>query len=553
MRSWIKTLSAGALLYMLLMGALAWDFVPLAGTYCYDTRRMVAPNFDKLIELGDATNRPESIEWEALAAYYRTGEVWPIQPDLFNFLPHYAIRLANLVLPPMASYNLLLALSWLGCALAACAVVFWLTREPAGALLGGALFGFSPVVMMLVRFSSLDKAMVLWLPLLLLAMVALRERRGWRWPVAGAVVLAVLGVTNQYYWLGACLALLGWAALVALAPARGQGRWRPLGRVGLALLGGLALLAPILIFEVVSLWQPGTSSVRIKTGSPELAGLWRPWMLAAAAPAVLSLLPWVRLHRRSDRYLLAGAATIQLLVLWVWQGLSEDTLDTLNELPVVWRVQYLSSTVVCSVLVLAVLAGVGLSWVVGRLQRRPWRAAAMGLAALLVLGAVVEAHLWLDGELARGPATRFPPQVTAIARGLTGEQDPGLEILGENPGSWRAQMIRSTFELWAGRGFYSRDRHRVLLDHHYGALYQDLAGGAVTFRATTLPARRPARDIGVLFLVDLNHQRSRRSLPTVERLIRGRCVEVALRDSDWLLVRTRSIWSTNRCAQAMKR
>ena len=78
---WLRTLAAGALVYGALIAALAGDFLPHAATYCYDTRRMVAPNFDKLIELGDATNRPESIEWGALAAYYRTGEVRPF-PDL---------------------------------------------------------------------------------------------------------------------------------------------------------------------------------------------------------------------------------------------------------------------------------------------------------------------------------------------------------------------------------------------------------------------------------------------------------------------------------------
>ena len=80
-RGWLRTLGAGALLYSVLILGLAGDFLPHAGTLCYDTRRMVAPNFDKLIELGDATYRPESIEWGALAAYYRTGEVRPIQPS----------------------------------------------------------------------------------------------------------------------------------------------------------------------------------------------------------------------------------------------------------------------------------------------------------------------------------------------------------------------------------------------------------------------------------------------------------------------------------------
>ena len=553
MRGWIKTLSAGALIYTALMGALAWEALPLAGTHCYDTRRMVAPNFDKLIELGDATNRPESIEWDALLLYYRTGEVRPIQPDLYNFLPHYAVRLVNLLLPPVPGYNLLLALCWLGSALAACAVVFWLTREPAGALLGGALFGFSPVVLMLVRFSSLDKAMVLWLPLLLLAMVAARERPSWLWPLAGGVLLAVLGVTNQYYWLGACVVLIGWVALVVLAPAEGQGRWRPLARVSLMMAVGLALLAPILIFEVASLWQPGTSSVRIQTDSPELAGLWRPWLLVAAVPAVLSLLPWARIHRRSDRYLLAAAAAAQVLLIWWWRGLSQDTLESLYQLPVVWRAQYLSSTVVCSVLVLAVLAGVGLSWALGRVRRVGWRVALMGLAALAVLAVVAEAHVWLDGKLAAGPATRMPPRVTALVRGLTGPRDLGLEILGENPGSWRAQMIRSYFELWAGRNFYSRDRHQWMLDRYSGKLHQDLVAGNTTFQKSKLPATRPVDDIGVLFLVDLEHQRSRISLPAVARLIKGRCVSVAHKDQQWLLLRTASIWKTSRCAQGLKR
>lgn len=551
-RGWLRTLGAGALLYSVLILGLAGDFLPHAGTLCYDTRRMVAPNFDKLIELGDATYRPESIEWGALAAYYRTGEVRPIQPDLYNFLPHYAIRGMNRVVPPVVGYNLLLLFCWLGAALATCAVIFWITRHPAAALLGGALFGFSPVVQMLIRFASLDKAMVLWLPLLLLAMVAARERRGWGWPVAGGLMLAVLGVTNQYYWLGACAGLCGWFALTALAPAAGQGRGRPLARVGLLLALGLALLAPILIFEVASLWQPGTSSVRIKTSSHELAGLWRPWLVVAAAPALLSLWPGARIGRLSDRYLLAGAAALQLSLLMWWQGLGEETLDALQALPVIWRAQYLASTVVCSVLVAAVLAGVGLAWALGRLRQRRWRVVGVGLASLVVLGVIIDAHLWLDRQQARGPAAQLPARAVTLARQLHhNPREPALEILGENPGSWRAQMIRTYFELWSGRSFYSRDRHHQLLDQHHGPLFRDLLAGATSFRAAELPAARPVDDIAVLFLLDLQQARSRRSLPAAERLVRGRCVKVAARTDQWLLLEAASSWGTSRCARGL--
>ena len=560
MLKWGATLAAGVLVYSLLIVVLTHEFFPLLDTYCYDTRRYVAPNFDKVIELDDVIFNPDSKEWWKFFEFYRSGRTQHVFTDFYNPLPHYTIHLAWRYLPPVLAYNVLLGLCWLLAALFACAATLALRGNPAGALLAGALFGFNPLAMLTIRFGSLDRAAFFWIPLLLLVMVLVRRRRSWAWPASAGVVLALCGLTNQYYLLAAGLALGGWAVLALVAPSQvagAPGRRGSLLRVGASLGVGLLLLSPMLIFEVACLWNAGARSLMVRE-FPEGRWFAHWWMLPVLLFGLWALLgprPWrPRLRGKPVSWflLLAGAAQIGLLALWA--AAPDSLIETLRSFPVIWRLQSLTTSVLLAALALSVLAGLGLAAALEQLPGIALKAAVVLVAAALFCGTLVQTERGVQQVFAAGISMEIPEgtiqQVEAAGRGR--RSCVILEILGADFMGARPQVLKFYFKHWTGMHFRSWDLDQSALMEIYGPLFDALYPGQ---RGRIMHNPRTARrvsDCGSFIFVD-RHDPATNNLPMIQRLVRAKCVQQAYSSEGWLVVKTDSVAKTRRCFEALAR
>ena len=556
MFKWVTTLLAAVLLYCALMVVLTHEFFPLLDTYCYDTRRYVAPNFDKVIELDDVIFNPDSKEWWKFFEFYQTGQVQHVFTDFYNPLPHYAIHFAWGYLPPVLAYNLLLGLCWLLAALAACAVTLALRGNPPAALMAGALFGFNPLAVLTIRFGSLDRAAFFWIPLLLLVLVLVRRRRSWVYPALAGVVLALCGLTNQYYLLAACLALAGWAVLAAVAPSREPGaptRKGALLRVGVSLGVGLLLLSPMLIFEVANLWNAGARSLMVRE-FPEGRWFLHLWMVPVVVFGLLAVFgprPWrPQPGNRPVAWFLLLAAAAQLGLLSLWAVAPQSVIEALRSLPVIWRLQSLTTTALLAALALSVLAGLGLAGLLKKIQRPAFSAGLLVLTAALVLGTLARTRSSVQGVFQAGISMEIPAPAIKQVMSTRRDQCVILEFLGSDYMGPRPQVLKFYFKHWTGLHFRSWDLDQSALMRIYGPLFDALYPGQ---RGRAMENPRTAHrfsDCGSYIFVDKNDPQTS-NLPAIEELVKGRCLKKSHESKDWLLLWTKSVTKTRKCYEAL--
>ena len=556
MLRWVTTLLAGALLYTALMGVLTHEFFPLLDTYCFDTRRYVAPNFDKVIELDDVIFNPDSKEWWKFFDFYSTGRLQHVFTDFYNPLPHYTIHLAWGLWPPVFAYNVLLGLCWLLAALAACGAALALRASPPAALLAGALFAFNPLAVLTIRSGSLDRAAFFWIPLLLLLLALSRRRRGWGWPLAAGVVLALCGLTNQYYLLAAGMAVVGWAALCFWAPSTADGaptRKGALIRVGLCLAFGLLLLSPMLIFEVANLWNAGARSLMVRE-FPEGRWFVHWWMLPVVLLGLLALLgplPWrPRVRGKPVAWFLLIAAAAQIGSLSLWAVAPQSMIEALRSLPVVWRLQSLTTTVLLSALALSVLAGLGLAGLLKKLQRPALRATLLGLTVGAVLGTLVQTQRSVQEVYRSGISMEIPAPAIQQVMSTSRDQCVILEFLGSDYMGPRPQVLKFYFKHWTGLHFRSWDLDQSALMRIYGPLFDALYPGQRSRAMTNPRTAHRFSDCGSYIFMDKNDPHSA-NLPAIKELIRGRCLTKSHESEDWLLLQTKSVVKTRKCYEAL--
>ena len=141
---------------------------------------------------------------------------------------------------PLTAYNALALLSFPLAALSMWALVYYVTRVPAAALLAGLAFGFAPY--RIAHLSHVQMLASFWMPLSLLGLHAFLETRRRRWLVLFGATWFLQGATNGYFLIFFSVFLAAWSAWFLL-PSR---RWHDLGSVALA--GGAAALPLVPIF-----------------------------------------------------------------------------------------------------------------------------------------------------------------------------------------------------------------------------------------------------------------------------------------------------------------
>ena len=425
-RAWALTLLAGAGVYAALMLVALWDFWPHLSACVMDTRHLACSNYDKIYELERTYPGDFDRAW-SIASDFFAGRGVGTEPMAFNLLPTALVGLLALILPLVTAYNLVTLGAWLATGLAACALVFFLTRHRGGAVVGGYLFAFSPMAFATQYCRSLDYELAFPLPLLLLMMWGTRTRRSRWWPAALGVMLVVLGLINQYYLVGMSLLLVAWAAFIYLRPlpasAGGIGAAAGVARLALACLGALAVLSPWLLVEVLKLQaeHPQATRLLIDATPDPPAMFWRfdlhhtgaVWLLLAAPLALAGVALPSRL-RRADRLFFAAAAVFAVVVLYFVIPLLRGVM---RELPVLWRMREVDKIAVLPALLTTLLGGVGWAALLGKVRGRPLQIALHALVLAGCLGSVLEGASWWRGISSSSPSMSIPAEVAAKLQG----------------------------------------------------------------------------------------------------------------------------------------
>ena len=418
-RDWFITLLAGAGVYLAFIGVALWDFWPHLGACVMDTRHLACANYDKIYELERTYPGDFHRAW-SIAADLLGGRGVGTEPMAFNLLPTALVGLLGLVLPMFTAYNLVTLGAWLTNGLAACALVFFVTRHRAAAVLGGFLFAFSPMVFATQHCRSLDYELAFPLPLLLLAMWGVRARPGKSWPTALGALLVVLGLINQYYLVGMAALLVAWAALCYLRPVSETDAPSPAAavlRLALACLGALLVLSPWLLVEVLKLQAEHPEATRLliaDTPDPP-AMFWRfdlehtgtAW-LVLTMPLVAAGVALSSRVRRADRLFLAGAVLLFVVLLYF---VLPPLHGAMRELPVLWRMREVDKISALPALLCAWLGGVGWATVASRLPNRAARLAAHGVALALCLWCTLQGVSWWQTISSNSPTMTIPDEL----------------------------------------------------------------------------------------------------------------------------------------------
>jgi hypothetical protein len=235
--------------------AIIWQFVAAGAAY---TGTVIAL-FHGLIgrwsaavphDLGDPLLSTWILWWNAQRTPL-VGEWWdgllfyPLQGSL-AFSDH-RVGLAWLSSPiqwlggtPVLAYNITLLSSFAGCALAAHALTWMLTRSHAAGAVSGLTFGFNPF--RLAHISHLELLVVFWLPLALVALHQYLKRFDFRWLAAFVALWTMQGLSSGYYLFYSAPLIVLWAFWF--------GRDEPWRGVAAVLAGAAAsflLVAPVLL------------------------------------------------------------------------------------------------------------------------------------------------------------------------------------------------------------------------------------------------------------------------------------------------------------------
>lgn len=447
-------MAAAAVIYLAVLVVLKWDLWPAADLYPLDVRWPVCSSVDKLDELKSSQEMGNSLgrDLQQLAYFYTGQPVSPKRMD-FNPLPKVIIWALSGAFAPVAAYNAALVLVWLLNGLVLCALVLYLTGVRSAGLLAGLIFAFSPFMFSVQHCRSLDYGMIFLVPLAVLLLALVRDRRGWGWPPALGITLAALVLSHQYYALGMGVILAGWLVLVAVAPG-------PSGRQGAALrllaAGAvtLVLAGPWLWFEVNMLQiQQEMDGAR---GSSFGRSFFRPlsvvedmglaWTCLTAGLAVAGFVLGGR-ARLGERLLFAALAGLLVLGQHLIATNAYAAAQLLQD-TVLWRVRACRLSGTLAVSLGALLAGLGWAAAMRRL-RWPWARVVLGLLAAAACGLFLAEDLrWWDDVRVHVP--RLPFSRAAIQRLQGLGPDPRLYAISLTPRLDEASYAGSFLEIQAG-------------------------------------------------------------------------------------------------------
>ena len=427
-RAWALTLLAGAGLYLGLMVIALWDFWPQLGACVMDTRHLACSNYDKIYELERTYPGDFSRAW-SIARDLVAGQGAGTEPMAFNLLPTALVAALALVLPLVAAYNLITLGAWLTNGLAACALVFYLTRHRGAAMLGGFLFAFSPMAFATQYCRSLDYELAFPLPLLLMMLWGARARRSPWWPAALGLMLVVLGLINQYYLVGMAGLLVVWAAFVVFRPLQGDPASPTpvvsVVRLALACLAALLVLSPWLLVELLKLQaeHPLATRLLIDDSPDPPAMFWRfdlhhtgtVWLLLAAPLAVAGVALPSR-TRRADRLFLAAVAAAAIIALYF---VLPYLRGAMRELPVLWRMREVDKIAALPALLTALLGAMGWSVLANKVRGRlPQIALNVGVLAICAWS-TLQGVGWWNEVSSRSPSMAIPQRVARSIERLT--------------------------------------------------------------------------------------------------------------------------------------
>lgn len=478
--AWALTMGLGLGLYALLVLAVAGYFLPWLDSYLFDTRVLFSNNFDKIDELVIAEG-PVLEDLVAMLRGWLADGTRGVEYYEFNVLPLAVVGRLLETAHPIRAYNLLLGACWVLAGLCTAGLSFRLSRSRGAALWAGALFAFGPMVSSTMRIDSLDYAMLFQLPLLLWALVSLRERRSLLWPLVGGLTLAAMGITNQYFWLVAVPTVAAWGLLCWLRPLDAEAWPRAPGRAGAALrvavvLGvGLLLIAPLIAYELTEFWSPDEVSINKAIGTEVSApvflarhGMVSPWTLLALVAAATAFLPRRDGARPHGLGFLAGVALLLLGGFGALTLLAGQVGPLLAELPLLWRLQRLVDTSVLAVLALSALAAVGLAGLQARLGARWQRllllAAAWALLALCMLHTRSSTSAAMEST---ATSLSVPGEVVAELR--TAPSQAEIVVLHASPSDLPSDLLSRYLRLWTGRQTASTRARQDLLEQATGS------------------------------------------------------------------------------------
>ncbi len=477
--SWALTLGLGLPLYALLVLAVAGYFLPWLDSYLFDTRVLFANNFDKIDELVIAEGPVLEDLLAMLEGWLRTGARGGEYFE-FNVLPLAVVARLLETAHPIRAYNLTLAGCWVLAGLCTAGLVHRLARSTGAALWAGALFAFGPMVTNTMRIDSLDYAMLFQLPLLLWALVSMRERRSLAWPLLGGLVLAAMGVTNQYFWLAAVPTAAAWGALCWLRPLEGEAWPAAPGRRGAVLrvagvIGlGLLLVAPLIAYELTEFWSPNQASINKAIGREVAApvllarhGVISPWTLLAVGLGLTAFLPGRRDGPHQGLGFLAGLAILMLGGFGVVTLAADSIGAAVAGLPLIWRLQRLADISVLAVLAISALAGVGLAGLQARLGSRWQRLALLG-AAWALLGLCMLQARSETSEAIAASATSLSVPGPVVQQVREAPPQTQIVLVHASPADLPADLLSRYLRLWTGRRTASTRERDAFLERVMG-------------------------------------------------------------------------------------
>ncbi len=476
LRGWLLTIGLGLPLYALLVLAVAGYFLPWLDSYLFDTRVLFANNFDKIDELVIAEGPVLEDLITMLRGWMRDG-TRGLEYYEFNVLPLALVGWLLETAHPIRAYNLVLAGCWMLAGLCTAGLCYRLARSAGAALWAGALFAFGPMVTSTMRIDSLDYAMLFLLPLLLWGLVESRERRTLLWPLVGGLTLAAMGITNQYFWLAAVPTVAAWGLVSWMKPLEGEAWPRAPGRlgtslrIGVVLLLGLGLIAPLITYELTEFWSPDAVSINKAIGTEVSApvllarhGVLTPWTLLAVAAAAVAFLPGAP---RQGRGFLAALALLLLGGFGLLTLLADSAGDLLARMPLLWRLQRLADTSVLAVLALSVLAGMGLAGLQARLGRRGHRLALLGLAwGALALCMVHTRHVTSSAMATGATSLSVPGPVVEQVKGAPTAAE--IVVVHAAPSDLPADLLSRYLRLWTSKHTASTREREDFLERTTG-------------------------------------------------------------------------------------
>jgi hypothetical protein len=219
---------------------------------------------DRIFENGDSYLHLWIFSWESHTLFHSPADFW--NGNIF-YPEANTLALSELVLPimpifaairsitgnPLIAYNATLLLSFPLSALSMLALVYYLTRRFPAALIGGFIYGFTPI--RLAHLHRVQNEYMIWLPLLFLFFHLWLKRGRWKDALTVSALFVLQYLTTVYTALYLTPILLVWYALHFALSKRAPARRHLLQGLA-AVVIALSILAPfILKYRQLSDWQ----------------------------------------------------------------------------------------------------------------------------------------------------------------------------------------------------------------------------------------------------------------------------------------------------------